>query len=61
MTAACEHDWRLFQSEERTHYDPGPDPWHTTVVIKPPATVTKHDTWYCTKCRLVEERERYVL
>lgn len=54
------HNWRLFESEEVTHYPPTPDPFTTNVVFKTVGTITTYDTWYCTKCRRVERLARCV-
>lgn len=54
----CEHDWRLHKSRETMTYPPEPDPWTTSVALKRTATITTYDTWYCTKCRRIEDRVR---
>jgi hypothetical protein len=40
---ACEHNWRLWSRE-----------WHTTP-ISDELTGGWQSTWYCTKCRKIEE------
>jgi hypothetical protein len=56
--AACAHDWRLNRTREDTQYTLAPDPQRTSAIIAPTVFVTKYDEWYCTKCRLIEERIR---
>lgn len=51
-TQSCVHDWRHIQTIEAHQYDP------VTSGPSGPTTVTIHDEWYCTKCRLVERTER---
>lgn len=53
---ACEHDWRLHKSEKVSSYTPAPE--GVTAVVNPTYTAHHEDTWYCTKCRLVERTQR---
>ena len=56
--AACDHDWRIHESREDVQYTPAPDPAFTSAIIAPTIFKQTVDTWYCTKCRAVEERIR---
>lgn len=55
--SAGPHDWRLLSRERtyknETHHQEGA-PGYGTVEITP---IGWREVWYCTRCRLVDERE----